>query len=280
MGIDFDTGSLRRRSSARALRLNKHVFLYSDNVSVEDERALKQAAAEKGCLSWGRIVARRLSMAWGWALPTACAGNIGVVGASGTGLQQVTARIHQLGGGITHALGTGGRDLSEAVGAITAKQSLDLLASDDATQVIVLISKPPAATVIDELLRVAGCVNKPVIIDFIGYRPTESQRGNVYFVKTLDEAATSPLNWPRLKPANTLPLRIHRPHSRITRGPLGRASHPTTSAVSSPAAPSPTKPNSSFKSTCPQSMPTHRSINASNSKATVSREHDCRSRRR
>jgi len=173
-----------------ALRLGKHVFLYSDNVSLEDEVALKQMAAAKGLLVMGPDCGTAIVNGVGLGFANRVRrGAIGVVGASGTGLQQVTSRIHQLGGGITHALGTGGRDLSEKVGAVTARQALDLLARDPATKVIVLISKPPAAQVVDELLRVAGCVNKPVVIDFIGYRPAETQRGNVYFVKTLDEAA-------------------------------------------------------------------------------------------
>ncbi len=173
-----------------ALRLGKHVFLYSDNVSLDDEIALKQRAAQQGLLVMGPDCGTAIVNGVGLGFANRVRrGAIGVVGASGTGLQQVTARIHQLGGGITHALGTGGRDLSEKVGAVTARQSLELLARDPETKVIVLISKPPAAQVVDELLRAAGCVNKPVVIDFIGYRPAETQRGNVYFVKTLDEAA-------------------------------------------------------------------------------------------
>lgn len=173
-----------------ALRLGKHVFLYSDNVSLEDEVALKQTAAAQGLLVMGPDCGTAIVSGVGLGFANRVRrGTIGVVGASGTGLQQATARIHQLGGGITHALGTGGRDLSEKVGAVTAKQSLDLLARDPATKVIVLISKPPAATVADELLRIAGGIGKPVVIDFIGYRPAETQRGNIYFVKTLDEAA-------------------------------------------------------------------------------------------
>lgn len=173
-----------------ALRLGRHVFLYSDNVSVEEEVALKTQAREQGLLVMGPDCGTAIVNGIGLGFANRVRrGNIGVVGASGTGLQQVTARIHQLGGGITHALGTGGRDLSEKVGAITAKQALDLLARDEATQVIVLISKPPAQAVVDDLLRMTAGLGKPVVIDFIGYRPPESQQGNIYFVKTLDEAA-------------------------------------------------------------------------------------------
>jgi len=116
-------------------------------------------------------------------------GPIGVVAASGTGLQQVTVRIHQMGGGLTHALGTGGRDLSEAVNAITARQSLDLLRRDPDTKVIVLVSKPPSPKVADELIQAARLVGKPVVVDFIGYATVMRKIDNVTFVTTFDEAA-------------------------------------------------------------------------------------------
>lgn len=130
-------------------------------------------------------------MAWGWALPNRVRrGPIGLVGASGTGLQLVTARIHQLGGGITHALGCGGRDLSEPVGAITALQALDLLRHDPATRLIVLISSPAGhprrrATA----PGAAHATGKPVVVNFIGYRPADEPPGDVYFARTLDAAA-------------------------------------------------------------------------------------------
>ncbi|MCX6044353.1 MAG: acyl-CoA synthetase FdrA [Chloroflexi bacterium] len=173
-----------------ALRLGKHVFLYSDNVSLEEEVAIKQAAAAKGLLVMGPDCGTAIVNGVGLGFANRVRrGSIGVVGASGTGLQQVTARIHQLGGGITHAFGTGGRDLSETVGAITARQALDLLSRDPATKVIVLISKPPAPRVAEELLRLARATGKPVIVDFIGYKPAESQQDNLYFAHTLDATA-------------------------------------------------------------------------------------------
>jgi FdrA protein len=96
-----------------ALRLDKHVFLYSDNVSLEDEIGLKRAAGEKGLLVMGPDCGTAIVNGVGLGFANKVRrGPIGVVAASGTGLQQVTARVHQLGGGITQALGTGGRDLS------------------------------------------------------------------------------------------------------------------------------------------------------------------------
>ncbi len=173
----------------QALALKKNVFLYSDNVSLEDEVDLKQSAARQGLLVMGPDCGTAIVTGVGLGFANRVRrGSVGVVGASGTGLQLVTSRIHQLGGGITHALGTGGRDLSEAVGAITARQSLDLLARDPATAVIVLISKPPSASVAAELLTAARASGKPVVVNFIGYSPTEHIEG-IHFARTLDETA-------------------------------------------------------------------------------------------
>ena len=41
-------------------------------------------------------------------------GDIGIVGASGTGTQEVTVIIDKMGGGVSQVIGTGGRDLKSA----------------------------------------------------------------------------------------------------------------------------------------------------------------------
>lgn len=174
----------------QALRLGKHVFLYSDNVALDDEIALKRVAAKQGLLVMGPDCGTAIVSGVGLGFANHVRrGPIGLVAAAGTGLQAVTSRIHQLGSGITHALGTGGRDLSEAVGGITARQGLDLLGRDPETKVLVLISKSPAPQVADELLRTARATGKPVVVDFIGYTPPAHQMGNLHFATTLDEAA-------------------------------------------------------------------------------------------
>jgi len=172
----------------QALSLGKHVFLYSDNVSPEDEISLKQIAASAGLLVMGPDCGTAIVNGVGLGFANRVRrGPIGLVAASGTGLQQVSSRIHQLGGGLTHALGTGGRDLSEAVGAVTARQGLDLLRRHPETQVVVLVSKPPAPKVADELLQLARSAGKPVVVDFIGYLGRSVD--NLHFANTFDEAA-------------------------------------------------------------------------------------------
>jgi FdrA protein len=174
----------------QALRLGKHVFLFSDNVSVDDEIALKQMAAENGLLVMGPDcgTANIRGIGLGFANKVRL-GPIGVVAAAGTGLQQVTSRIHQLGGGVSYGIGTGGRDLSEKVGAATFRQGMDLLSRDPETQVIVLVSKPPAPKVADDVLRLARSAGKPVVVDFIGRSPAAWQMDNLHFAAGLDDAA-------------------------------------------------------------------------------------------
>jgi FdrA protein len=173
-----------------ALQLNKNVFLYSDNVSLEDEIALKQNAREKGLLVMGPDCGTAIVNGIGLGFANKVRrGPIGMVAASGTGLQQVSSRIHQLGGGVTQAIGTGGRDLSEDLHAITFLQGLDLLSRDTETQVIVLVSKPPSPIVAEEILMKARQTGKPVVVDFIGFPTTIHQVDNLHFTTTFDETA-------------------------------------------------------------------------------------------
>jgi len=172
------------------LDLGKHVFLYSDNVSLEDEIALKKVACEKGLLVMGPDCGTAIINGIGLGFANHVRrGSIGIVGASGTGTQAVTAQIHNLGVGISHAIGTGGRDLKSEVGGITAHQALDVLARDDETMVIVLISKPPSPDVATGLIAAAHGTGKPVVVYFIGYPSPARQIGNLHFAMSLSEAA-------------------------------------------------------------------------------------------
>lgn len=179
----------------KALRNGKHVFLFSDNVSVEDEIALKQISTQKGLLVMGPDCGTAMIGGMGLGFANKIRkGPIGVVAAAGTGLQHVTSRIHQLGSGITFGIGTGGRDLSEKVGAMTFKQGIDVLSRDPDTRVIVLVSKPPAPRVAEEVLQMARQAGKPVVVNFIGRTPAAQQEDNLFFAKGLDDAARLAVN--------------------------------------------------------------------------------------
>lgn len=152
-----------------ALERGLNVMLFSDNVAVEDELRLKKMAVEKGLLMMGPDCGTAIIN----GVPLCFAngvrrGSIGVVGASGTGTQEVTVQVHRLGEGLSQVIGTGGRDLKEQIGGLMMIQGFEALIADPSTAVIVLISKPPAASVAEKIYAIAKTSPKPVVIDFIG----------------------------------------------------------------------------------------------------------------
>ena len=172
-----------------ALDEGLHVFSFSDNVALEDEIRLKQKAHEKGLLLMGPDCGTGIISSIPMAFTNVVnPGNIGIVGASGTGIQEVSTIVERLGGGMVHAIGTGGRDLREEVGGITMKDAIVGLEHHDPTDVIVIISKPPAKKVRDEVMELLHAVSKPVVAIFLGEKP-ENHEGNVYLAHTLEETA-------------------------------------------------------------------------------------------
>ncbi|MFD2306911.1 DUF1116 domain-containing protein [Enterococcus termitis] len=172
-----------------ALKNGLHVFSFTDNIPVEDEVKLKKLAHEKGLLMMGPDCGTGIISSIPIAFTNVITpGNIGVVGASGTGIQEVTTIIDRLGGGVVHAIGTGGRDLSDKVGAVTMKDAIVALENHAPTDVICVISKPPAKEVRDEVVQLLQSISKPVVAIFLGEKPT-AHEGKVYLAHTLEETA-------------------------------------------------------------------------------------------
>lgn len=206
-----------------ALRFGKHVHLFSDNVSIEEEIELKKQARELGLLVMGPDCGTAMIGGMGLAFANKIRlGPIGIVAAAGTGLQQVACRIHQLGSGITSGIGTGGKDLSEKVGAITFLMALDVLARDPDTKVIVLTSKPPSPKVAEVVLKKARKANKPVVINFIARPVTTLRDGNLFFATGLDDAARLAVelanNPPKITNDIDVDLKIFKPEQKYLRG--------------------------------------------------------------
>jgi len=153
----------------RALKNGLHVMLFSDNVPLEKEIELKRFAQKKGLLVMGPDCGTAIIN----GVPLAFAnvvnrGDIGIVAAAGTGLQEVSCIISNEGAGISQAIGTGGRDVKKEVGGIMFIEGLKALAKDKTTRVILLVSKPPHRQVLNRLTRLIKTIRKPVVSMFIG----------------------------------------------------------------------------------------------------------------
>jgi len=184
-------GEHAAREARRALVLGRHVMLFSDNVPVEDEIALKREAVERGLLMMGPDCGTAIIDGRPLAFANAVRrGPIGVVGAAGTGIQEITSLVHRLGGGVSQAIGTGGRDLSEQVGGVMTLLGVAALAVDPATEVLVVVSKPPAHAVAEKVLAALAATPKPCVVHFVGSEPRVSdERRGIVFAGSLAEAA-------------------------------------------------------------------------------------------
>lgn len=173
----------------KALEKDKHIMIFSDNVSVEDEISLKTYAHEKGLLVMGPDCGTAIINGVGLCFANKVRrGSIGIVAASGTGSQEVSSQVHNLGQGVSQLIGVGGRDLSEKVGGIMMSDGLNMLSADEDTQVVVLVSKPPAKSVQDKMIQQAAQAGKPVVICFIGAN-LEGTKGNIIFARNTKDAA-------------------------------------------------------------------------------------------
>ena len=190
MAVISVPGAYAAREAKIALNNRMNVFLFSDNVTVEEELELKDLATSKGLLMMGPDCGTAIIN----GIPLGFAnrvrrGNIGIVGASGTGLQQVTTLIHALGAGVSQVIGTGGRDLSSKISGRTMLPALEALKEDNSTEVVVIISKPPAEEVAEKIFKVAQNLNKKVVLCLMGSEKKEALSKNIIQCSNLQETA-------------------------------------------------------------------------------------------
>lgn len=190
MAIISLPGKYAAEEASKALHNGLHVMLFSDNVTVEEEIELKKLGRDKGLLvmgpDCGTAIINGIPLCFANVINK---GDIGIVGASGTGTQEVTVIIDKLGGGVSQVIGTGGRDLKSEVGGIMMIEGFKALIDDPTTKVIVLISKPPAKEVAEKILAMVKSTEKPVIVNFIGGDRNQIEKSGAYACISLEDAA-------------------------------------------------------------------------------------------
>jgi len=183
-------GEYATREARKALNKGLHVMLFSDNVPVEDEIELKKMAVEKGLLMMGPdcgtaiINGAPLSFA-----NVVSRGPVGIVAAAGTGAQAVSTLVDRQGVGLSQVIGTGGRELQSKVKGIEMIKDMKALDKDDNTEVIVLISKPPAKEVSKKIMNEVKKLSKPVIVNFLGGDPSVVEGTDAIWAGNLEKAA-------------------------------------------------------------------------------------------
>ncbi len=182
-------GIYARPEVEKALERGLHLFLYSDNVSLEDEIMLKKRAREKGLLLMGPDCGTAYLNGIGLGFANAIRrGPVGVVAAAGTGLQEVGVILHEVGLGVSHGIGVGGRDFAPGVDAIMTGQALEILENDLETKVILLVAKAGEETIAQQVLEEASSLSKPFVAVFMGEQRLKAGP-KVHLESSLERAA-------------------------------------------------------------------------------------------
>ncbi len=186
-------GPFAARLTRQALDAGKHVFLFSDNVAVEDEVALKEQGLREGLLVMGPDCGTSIIAGTGLGFANQVQrGRMGLAGPSGTGIQELCCLLDAAGEGISQAIGTGGRDLSAAVGGAMTRFAAHLLGEDPDTEVVVLVGKKPDPGVAEAVHQELAALSKPAVVRWLGLSAPKSRDG-VYYAQTLEEAAAAAL---------------------------------------------------------------------------------------
>ena len=187
-------GEYAAHEADKALDAGLNVMLFSDNVSVADEIALKRKAHGAGLLvmgpDCGTAIINGVSLCFANEVRR---GRVGIVAASGTGAQELSVRIHDFTAGVSQLIGTGGRDLSAEVGAIMMLDGIDALDADAGTDVIVVISKPPATEVATAVLDRLAASGKPAVACFLGAGDELKRAGEEHGIPVFDRTKPAAL---------------------------------------------------------------------------------------
>lgn len=183
-------GKYAKREAMKAMKNGMHVLLFSDNVSIDEENELKDYAVEHGMLMMGPDCGTAIinGTALGFA-NVVRRGRVGIVAAAGTGLQETTVILDRLGSGVSEAIGTGGRDVKEAVGGKMMLLALDALNADAETEVIGIIAKPPHPSVLEKIKEKVAGFRKPIVAALLGAEPGWADGTAIVTADTIEEAA-------------------------------------------------------------------------------------------
>ena len=180
-------GPYAAAEARRALHRGLNAFLFSDNVPLAAEVELKSGQSAGQLVmgpDCGTAIIDGVPLGFANAVPR---GSIGVIGASGTGMQAVTCLLARSGIGISQAIGTGSRDMTAEVGAVSTLQALDLLSRDPSTAAVVLVSKVPSPRVADQVVAALAACGKPGVVNFLGYSPADAAPRGVTYARLLED---------------------------------------------------------------------------------------------
>ena len=194
-------GEYAAAEARKALKKGLNTMVFSDNVSLEEERELKLYARDEGLFlmgpDCGTAIINGVPLAFANSVPD---GDVGIIGASGTGTQEVSTLIARAGGGVSHAIGVGGRDLNDEVGGLSTLQAIEALEDDPKTRQIIIISKPPGPTTVHKIISLISKKKKKYTLCFLGGQDIELPSNACQSTTLFDAAAQTGFSISQVEP--------------------------------------------------------------------------------
>ncbi len=184
-----------RSLATRLIGKGLHVFLFSDHVPLEDEIVLKKLAAQNKVLFMGpeagTSIINGTVLGFGNRIRP---GSVGIIGASGTGIQESTTLLHSYGSGITHAIGVGGRDMKKQVGGLMTLEAMAALEEDPRTQAVLIVSKPVERAIREKIVdAIKSLSKKNYILCLIGDKEQLHDTPQIQFARSIQSAVLKTL---------------------------------------------------------------------------------------
>jgi len=180
-------GQFVKEMATELIRKQLHLFVFSDHVPLEDEILLKNLALENNVLFMGPEAGTSILNGTVFGFGNRIrSGSVGIIGASGTGIQESSTMIDLFGEGISHAIGVGGRDLRNDIGGMMTMKTMEVFEDDPNTKAVLLVSKPVGDDVRNKIInKINNFSKKNYVLCLIGDNENREDSAKIKFSKSI-----------------------------------------------------------------------------------------------
>ena len=180
-------GQFVKEMAIELIKKQLHLFVFSDHVPLEDEIYLKNLALENNVLLMGPEAGTSILNGTVFGFGNRVRkGSVGIIGASGTGIQESSTMLDLFGEGISHAIGVGGRDLRNDIGGMMTMKTMEIFENDPNTKAVLLVSKPVDDDVRNKIIdKINNFSKKNYVLCLVGDNKNREDSDKIKFSKSI-----------------------------------------------------------------------------------------------
>ena len=180
-------GQFVKEMATELINKQLNLFVFSDHVPLEDEIYLKNLALENNVLFMGPEAGTSILNGTVFGFGNRVRkGSIGIIGASGTGIQESSTMIDLFGEGISHGIGVGGRDLRNDIGGMMTMKAMEIFENDPNTKAVLLVSKPVDNYIRNKIInKINNFSKKNYVLCLIGDNENSVDTAKIKFSKSI-----------------------------------------------------------------------------------------------